>query len=168
MKRPFTITAAFAVIALLTSSAAQAQIHTLTVTVEGMSCPFCAYGVEKKLKKVEGVESVEISMKEGTAALTAKKGQSINIGRVPKTVRDAGFSPGTITIAAIGTVRMDEQKRLFLQFEGRSLLVTEVKDSVRERLISLAGSGRPTEIRGIARENPDRTWAVSPEWVKEM
>jgi len=38
----------------------EAQIRAVTVSVDGMACPFCAYGVEKKLKRVVGVESITI------------------------------------------------------------------------------------------------------------
>ena len=61
-----------AITVFLTPSLVQAQIYSLSVVVEGMSCPFCVYGVEKKLKKVEGVKSVIISMKDGVATLIVK------------------------------------------------------------------------------------------------
>ncbi len=38
----------------------QAQVTSLTVSVDGLACPFCAYGVEKKLKRVEGVKSIDV------------------------------------------------------------------------------------------------------------
>jgi len=42
------------------------QVRSATVEVKGMSCPFCAFGVEKRLGAVAGVDQVIVSMKGGT------------------------------------------------------------------------------------------------------
>ena len=39
------------IICLMATAVTQAQVESLTVTVDGLACPFCAYGIEKKLKK---------------------------------------------------------------------------------------------------------------------
>ncbi|MFV2008131.1 MAG: heavy-metal-associated domain-containing protein, partial [Longimicrobiales bacterium] len=41
----------------------------IEITILGMSCPFCAYGVEKKLKKLDGVADLEIVLETGLATL---------------------------------------------------------------------------------------------------
>ncbi len=148
---------------------ADAQIETLTVSIDGMACPFCAYGVEKKLKNIEGVESVTINIKEGVALLSAKKEESINLSRVPGAVRDAGFTPGTTRVVAVGTIATDKKQRLLLRFNGleQSLLLTDVEDDIKERLLSFAKTEKPVEIKGIVRERPDGTWALSPETIEE-
>ena len=40
-------------ILILLTGVAQARVSALTVAVDGMACPFCAFGVEKKLKTVK-------------------------------------------------------------------------------------------------------------------
>ncbi len=42
----------------------------VSVQVDGLSCPFCAYGLEKKLRKVENVARIEIRVDEGRAVVT--------------------------------------------------------------------------------------------------
>ena len=84
---------------------AAAQVGRATVEVKGMSCPFCAFGVEKRLGAVAGVDRVIVDMKDGSAELTASKGQSIDLAAVPDAVRRAGFTPGRIEVTVRGTVR---------------------------------------------------------------
>jgi mercuric ion binding protein len=33
--------------------------------VDGMSCPFCVYGIEKRLRKIDGVEDVRADLAQG-------------------------------------------------------------------------------------------------------
>lgn len=79
---------------------AQAQVQeprTITVTVLGMSCPFCAYGLQKKLRHLEGVEKVEVKLKEGLAILTLKpEVADISDETIKKLVEDAGFEAAKI------------------------------------------------------------------------
>ena len=151
-------------------SLAQGQINRVTVSVDGMSCPFCAYGVEKKLKKVGGVDSITISMKEGTATLEAREGESINISQVPKAIRDAGFTPGKTQVTASGYIKMDKQQRLSLQFSRPvdSFLLVDIKDKIKERLLAGAQSGKLLKIAGIIRERSDGTLSLSPQVVEEI
>lgn len=64
--------------------------------VKGLSCPFCAYGLEKKLKRVKNVESVSIFMEKGQATVVAKEGSEIDQGELKKAVQEAGFSLGSV------------------------------------------------------------------------
>ncbi len=66
---------------LLTGSQLLAQELTemapeqkVRVRVDGLSCSFCAYGLEKKLLEIDGVKSIEISIDDGVALLTLDKG----------------------------------------------------------------------------------------------
>lgn len=69
--------------------------------VDGMSCPFCAYGLEKKLSKLEPVDQIEIELDEGRVILTLKTGTSVSDEALQKAVKEAGFTvrkierPGT-------------------------------------------------------------------------
>lgn len=147
-----------------------AAILSATVSVEGMACPFCAYGVEKKLKSVAGVESIHINMKEGTALLSARDGESIDIMGIPSAIKEAGFTPGTLHLAAVGRVETDERQRLFLIFNRaeQRLLLTDATDKMKEKLLSYEKTEVPVEIQGIARERSDGKWMLSPQMVKEV
>jgi len=46
----------------------------IQVTILGMSCPFCTYGVQQKLRKLEGVEKLEVVLETGLATLQLRDG----------------------------------------------------------------------------------------------
>ncbi|MGH7256597.1 MAG: heavy-metal-associated domain-containing protein, partial [Nitrospirales bacterium] len=46
----------------------------IIVRVDGASCPFCAFGLEKRLGRLDGVANVRIELKAGEAILTLNKG----------------------------------------------------------------------------------------------
>ncbi len=79
----------------LTAGSAMAQTKHV-IGVDGMSCPFCAYGLEKKLKKVKDVESVTINLKEGEVVVIAKAGTTIKEEALQKAVHDAGFTVSSL------------------------------------------------------------------------
>lgn len=70
----------------------------VTVEVSGLSCPFCAFGLEKKLKQLPGAEKVTIQVDEGKAEIGVAEGKKITKEQVEQAVKDAGFTPGKVTI----------------------------------------------------------------------
>ena len=70
--------------------------------VDGLSCPFCAYSLEKQLKKVDGTGNVAIEVNDGIATLKAGEGQSIGVEQLEEAVKKAGFTARGMTITASG------------------------------------------------------------------
>lgn len=68
----------------------------IVVRVDGLSCAFCAYGLEKKLGELEEVEKVQINLKNGTAVLTVKDDKTITDEQLKKIVSDAGFTLSSV------------------------------------------------------------------------
>jgi len=69
------------------------------VEVKGLACPFCAYGLEKKLKEVDGVKTIKIDVEEGLAYLTVLKSKKPLKKTLEKIVTDAGFTPSSIVFS---------------------------------------------------------------------
>lgn len=65
---------------------------TYQLHVDGLSCPFCAYGLEKKLGAVPGVQGLETRIKDGTVIVTMKDGVTLDEALARKAVKEAGFS----------------------------------------------------------------------------
>ncbi len=86
-----------------TAQAAKALgLLEVSVQVDGLSCPFCAYGLEKKLRKVENVARLEIRVDEGRAVVTPESGTSLELGELEQAVRDGGFTPREVLVTAQG------------------------------------------------------------------
>ncbi len=63
-----------------------------SLEVDGLACPFCAYGIEKKLNAVDGVEKIEVDIKSGQVIVTMADGESLSEDRARQAVKDAGFT----------------------------------------------------------------------------
>lgn len=72
-------------------AATAAGPERIEMVVHGMSCPFCAYGVEKKLRRLEGVDSLSVDFKSGRVMLYVRDGSKITDARLRQLVKDAGF-----------------------------------------------------------------------------
>ena len=77
-------------------AAQQQEPRQIEVTILGMSCPFCAYGAEQKLKKLDGVTDLTIELSTGLATLTLEESADIPNERLQETVKDAGFEVAKI------------------------------------------------------------------------
>ncbi len=76
----------------LLAGTALAGTHVYKLYVDGLACPFCAYGVEKKVGGLEGVEKVEIEIEEGVVAVTLAEGATLDKAAAKEAVDQAGFS----------------------------------------------------------------------------
>lgn len=79
--------------------AAQAAGSTdaIEVEVKGMACPFCAYGIEKKLRAIPGARRAKVDLEGGRARFEAPAG-SVTEQQVKQAIKDAGFTVGKIEI----------------------------------------------------------------------
>ncbi len=71
----------------------------VTIAVDGLACPFCAYGLEKKLKKLDGVQALNVQMEEGQVQMKLKEGATVTEEQISEAVADAGFTVREITFA---------------------------------------------------------------------
>ncbi len=73
----------------------------ITVTVTGLSCPFCAYGLEKRFRKLDGLDSLRIDFKTGAVILTVRDGSKASDARIRQLVKDGGFEATKIERAPL-------------------------------------------------------------------
>ncbi len=77
---------------MLAATAALADSHVYKLYVDGLACPFCAYGVEKKVGGLDGVEKVEIDIDGGIVAVTLADGATLDEAAAKQAVDEAGFT----------------------------------------------------------------------------
>ena len=82
-------------LALLIASAAATAEEVegrYRLRVDGLACPFCAYGIEKSLGKVAGVERVEIDIRAGSILVTTSGNRALTERAARDAVEAAGFT----------------------------------------------------------------------------
>ncbi len=77
---------------MLFVAATFAEPQTYKLQVDGLACPFCAFGIEKKLSEIEGVNQLDTDIKAGVILLTMKDGVNLDETAAKQAVDKAGFT----------------------------------------------------------------------------
>lgn len=80
------------------------------LSVDGLACPYCAYGIEKKILALKGVESdsLDIKLNEGLVVFNADTDKQISEDSLKELVNDAGFTLRRLETSALGDETQDE------------------------------------------------------------
>ena len=83
------------------SMTAQEGMDQFQVQVDGLGCPFCAYGLEKKFKEFKGIKKVKIDIETGNFSFLYPTEKHLSLEAVEKQVEKAGYTPisGQVTRA---------------------------------------------------------------------
>jgi len=77
---------------LLWSANTPAEETHILLGVNGMACPFCAYGIEKQLKKIDGVGEVSTNLPQGEIWVEASGNEVLSEDEARTLLQDAGFT----------------------------------------------------------------------------
>lgn len=92
------------------STAQSKKTDAFTVKVDGLGCPFCAYGLEKKFKELKGIKNIKIEMETGIMTFNYPAEENLSVEQVNKQVEKAGYTPVNILIKrADGTEENSEK-----------------------------------------------------------
>ena len=87
---------------------AYAQIEDVRITVEGMTCNLCAAGLERTLRRVEGVTSVKVVLASETATIRLKPGAAVAPARLRAAVDSAGQRLRVVEVRLRGTLQRQD------------------------------------------------------------
>ncbi|MEX2498743.1 MAG: heavy-metal-associated domain-containing protein [Wenzhouxiangellaceae bacterium] len=89
---PFKLLIPALLIMLAMAGSAQSESERYVIHVDGLACPFCAYGIEKQLMKIDGVDTLETDVEKGRVVIIMADGQALDQADVEQAVDDAGFT----------------------------------------------------------------------------
>ncbi|PIB23311.1 heavy metal transporter [Maribacter sp. 4U21] len=118
MKKTIIVTL---VVGMMTVFGANAQkaMDKFMVQVDGLGCPFCAYGLEKKFKEFKGIKQVKIDIETGDFSFAYPAEKELTLVAVHQQVEKAGYTPITTKIErADGTIEASEKQSLSAKTEG--------------------------------------------------
>ncbi len=155
MKRFILVLAAALLFNFGALTAVSAQVENATVEVDGLACPFCAYGLEKRLKDIEGVGKVEIKVDTGVATLRSKKEKSIDVESLEAAVSRAGFTPRDVTVTAVGQISTADGNLVFHVSGADVQFLVKEDEASRNMQTAMTGSEGRFRVTGrLIRENP--------------
>ncbi len=102
---------------LMGSAFAKAQqpsdMDKYEVQVDGLGCPFCAYGLEKKFKEFKGIKKIAIDIKTGDFSFLYPESKALTMEQVLNQVQKAGYTPNEAVITrADGTVERNSSEKM--------------------------------------------------------
>ena len=77
---------------------AQKNMDAFEVQVDGLGCPFCAYGLEKKFKEFKGIKKVEINIETGDFSFLYPTEKALSMTAVITQVKKAGYTPNNASV----------------------------------------------------------------------
>ena len=93
---------------------AQQKEHSekyIKIEVDGLACPFCAYGIEKNLRNnIEGLDDLDINIEKGYVSFGFPKQTKLKDEKVRKIVKDAGFEAKKISFSDKPFTKEDDNK----------------------------------------------------------
>lgn len=76
-----------------------AQLDSVEIGVNGLTCSMCSYSVEYSLKKLEEIQSVNMDLNSNIARVYFKSGGAVDFEALAKKVKESGFSVRHISFA---------------------------------------------------------------------
>ncbi len=157
---------------------AQAQVKQVSLRVDGLACPFCAYGLEKKVAKLEGyqADTYTVKINDGVVSFDWQSNKPLDLEAIETAVDKAGFTLRGVTGRFAGTLEKREDQyllRLLAPFDQRFVLQEPSKagtadprpksapaletptNRLRERLERMSANGNAVEIVGRVHPRPD-------------
>ena len=140
-----------------TTVAAQSKTDQFEVKVDGLGCPFCAYGLEKKFKEFDDIKDVKIEIETGLMTFTYPTSAMLTTTSVEDQVTAAGYTAVSVKVvradgsveesAALKPADYDESELIKVAF-----FVAGNCDMCKARIEKVARS-----IRGVSNANWDKS-----------
>jgi copper chaperone CopZ len=73
-----------------------AWAETITTTVHGMVCAFCATGIEKTFRKQPEVAMVKVDLRKKQVVIQTKPGKTLSDAKIKEVVTYSGYTMGQI------------------------------------------------------------------------
>ncbi len=109
---------------------ASAQITEVKQTVFGMDCSPCAHGLEKRIKKMDGVKSASVSLNDGQLTASFTDDNTLTLKEIRSAIKNSGFDPKSATIKVRGKLFKPDNSTFILKTNSREefFLVDEEKN----------------------------------------
>ncbi len=141
----------------LNSNAQNSNKDNFEVKVDGLGCPFCAYGLEKKFKELKGIKDVKIEMETGIMNFTFPTDKGLSIEKVESQVEEAGYTPVSVVITR-GNGKTETSER--------EVLEEVAEEAIVESAFFVAGNCGMCKAR-IEKAAKDVSGVLDANWNKE-
>lgn len=89
---------------VLAPSLAGAEIRRAEFKLPGMDCAYCNGAMTTAVKKLEGVESIDLDLERGAAVIRLKADNTITLPQLRRVIRSVGYEAKDAVITARGRI----------------------------------------------------------------
>ncbi len=108
-----------------------ASVDEIQLHVKGVTCPFCVYGIERVIKKLPGVVSVETTIRTGLVEVHITPRTVLDIGQLQDAITKSGFSLDHIE-ATVSGMLVTRGDRPALEVTGSNQVFLLLEDDSAE------------------------------------
>lgn len=91
----------WALLMVSASMTAWAENTHYEMRVDGLACPYCAYGIEKKLSAIDGVQNLDVDLEKGLVSVDVNAGVVLEEAAMRQLFNDAGFTYRSMTTSPV-------------------------------------------------------------------
>ena len=84
------------ILVILAGLSGSALAETISTTVNGMVCAFCATGIEKTFRKQPEVATIKVDLPKKPVTITTKPGKTLTDAKIKEVVTYSGYAMGKI------------------------------------------------------------------------
>jgi len=84
------------ILVILVGLSGSAFAETISTTVNGMVCAFCATGIEKTFRKQPEVATIKVDLPKKLVTITTKPGKTLTDAKIKEVVTFSGYTMGKI------------------------------------------------------------------------
>ncbi len=86
------VSSALAALILAAASTPAFADSLYRIEVYGLNCPYCAYGVQKKIEAIPGVRSADVDLVKGRVTVRTADGVTLTPKEMRRVINSAGFT----------------------------------------------------------------------------
>jgi copper chaperone CopZ len=133
---------------LLLTTPVRAEFRQIDITIYGMDWAVCAHAVSVRLRRLDGVEAVKVSLNEGRASIWLKADNRVSLRQVHTVVEQGGFTPREARVTGRAEVVVEQERlRVRLVGSGETYPVAQADAATRAELKKQAG--RTVVLEGV-------------------
>jgi copper chaperone CopZ len=127
--------------AVLLPSAARAELRRAEFVLPGMDCVYCNGAMSAAVKKLDGVESVELIADKSVAVIRLKADNKITLAQLRRVIKSVGYDAKGATITARG--RFTAGGSTFDLLNGAVLRMADVRRDAVDAIVEITGTSKP-------------------------
>jgi copper chaperone CopZ len=144
MRLPFGSVALVAVaLMVLIPAPGRAELRQAEFKLPGMDCAYCNGAMSTAIKKLDGVESVELDAARGAAVIRLKADNKITLQQLRRVIKSVGYEAKGADITARG--RIAAGGLTFDLLNGSSLTLADGPHEASTAIVEITGVAKPDE-----------------------